>query len=140
MADLAQNIDTAQNKNAPVNENLNTLRNFFRNHETFMEYDELRTTSEAKNLIEKEAEYFTTVKKHMFDDYIVLEFSVTNNSDEHDISDVQITIDFENDDLQVAEEFTNQYINQGSTGSVYISIARNPEADNKIMLQKFNCT
>merc|ERR1712194_512527 len=102
-----------------------------------MEYDELRTTSEAKNLIEKEAEYFTTVKKHMFDDYIVLEFSVTNNSDEHDISDVQITIDFENDDLQVAEEFTNQYINQGSTGSVYISIARNPEADNKIMLQKF---
>ena len=55
------------------------------------------------------------------------------------MSSIQVKVDFDSDDLQLAAETTNQYIQQGATGSIYISIAKNPEAENPIILQKFSC-
>jgi len=62
------------------------MKTYFANHEMFNveNYGDLLNCSSYKNLIDKEAEYYTRVRKHMFEGSIVLEFTVKNNDEEHD--------------------------------------------------------
>lgn len=121
----------------------NAMQEFFRNHETFgtEEYGALRNSSEAKPLIDKEAEYFTTVRKHMFTEYVVLEFVVTNNDEEHEIRNVEIDLEIRQDeDLQIAELLANERIAKGSSGSIFVSLAKNPDPTSPVITNTFTAT
>jgi len=49
-------------------------------------------------------------------------------------------VEFEHDDLQIAELFANDSILKGNTGSIYISIAKNDEPTNPIILCSMSAT
>lgn len=84
------------------------LAEFFAEHEEIGQYGELRLSGQYTNLCDKDSEYFTTLRKHIFDNFIVLEYTVTNNDDEHDLREVSVEIELESDeDLQVSNIVEN---------------------------------
>ena len=52
------------------------LADFFAEHEEISQYGALRLSGEYLNLSDKDSEYFTTIRKHIFDNFIVLEYTV----------------------------------------------------------------
>ena len=142
----SQQVNTDINKivggRDDIDSEFQAMKEWFARHETFgnEEYGDLKKSSVKKNLIDEGAEYYTTVRKHMFENYTVMEFEVKNNDDEHDLTNIDLELNFKSEDLQLAELLTNNYIAKGKSGCLFASIARNPEAEFPIILATFTAT
>ena len=103
-------------------------KRFFANHESFGEFGELKKSSKVIELIGKEADYYTTVRKHMFEECLICEFKIKNNEAETDLQNVTVdfTINNNSENLQISEIVSNKVIASGNTGAVYVVVAKNP--------------
>lgn len=63
----------------------------------------------------------------MFDDYIVLEFVVSNTLENVILGDVTVTLEIESGSLQVMQVISANQIKTGEKASIFITVAKDPE-------------
>ena len=80
-----------------------------------------------KPISDKESDFFVRVRKHIFEDHIVLEYTVRNQDEAHDIVNVEVRNVVEKEDLQVCHLIENVKIPNGNEGKVFVSLQKNPE-------------
>lgn len=56
---------------------------FFAEDDLFEDLEDLKISTQYVDLVEKDSEYYTKVRKHVFENFVVLEYKVLNNDDEH---------------------------------------------------------
>lgn len=88
---------------------------------------DLRILQEEKSITDPNAEYKVKVRKIFMDEYILLEYVVQNTLDNHVLSDVHVEITFDTDDLKMMQVISLKQIKSGETGSVFVTVAKNPE-------------
>ena len=67
------------------------MAQFFEEHDDFEDCGELRLSSEFVDLCDKDSEFYTQLRKHLFDGFVVLEYKIANNDDEHVRSSYPLT-------------------------------------------------
>lgn len=86
-------------------------------------------------LTESEMEYVVSCVKHIFNDHIVLQFSVVNTIDDQRLRDVGVAVDISDEDLYTLEnEIRAPIAKYGETSYCYVVLARvmNEESDETI--------
>jgi len=99
----------------------------FAQNTEFEDIGDLRLLHEEKAVTDPNSEYLVKVRKIFFDEYLVLEFSVKNTLDSQVLCDVNVDLQFDTDDLKVMQVISLKQIKSGETGSVFITVAKNPE-------------
>jgi len=100
---------------------------FFAQNSEFQDIGELRLLHEEKAVTDVNSEYLVKVRKIFFDDYLVLEFNIKNTLDSQVLSDVHVELQFDSDDLKVMQVVSLKQIKSNESGSVFITVAKNPE-------------
>ena len=100
---------------------------FVAGHEDFADYGDLRLSRPAVVISAKEADFYVRVAKHLFDDHVVLEYTVKNQDEQHDILNVTLSLKIDKNDLQVCHIVENIRIPNGQEGKVFLCLQKNPD-------------
>ncbi len=92
----------------------------------------------AVPLTETETEYVVSCIKHIFDNHIVLQFSVQNTIDDQRLENVSVMLESDGDLYEVSGEIPVQSIKYGETASCFTLLQRNE--DTPIESVEFNCS
>ncbi|KAI4147793.1 MAG: hypothetical protein LQ340_005385 [Diploschistes diacapsis] len=93
-------------------------------------YGAVLKSSEVIELTESETEYVVTVVKHMFKDYIVLQYEVKNTLPETVLENVSVVATPSDEDESLAEEFIMPVasLRTDEPGTIYVSFKRAAES------------
>lgn len=69
--------------------------------------------------------------KYFFEEHIVLEFLVKNNTQDTILRDVKVKLELSSEEVDVALTVAAAEIKEGETSNIFVGVARNPE--NKIV-------
>jgi coatomer protein complex subunit gamma len=67
------------------------------------------------------------LQKNYFEEFVILEFSITNNCDEHEINEVFVHLTFQTDNLKIVEQSPILSISCQKTEKCKIIVAKNPQ-------------
>eukprot|EP01017_Pseudomicrothorax_dubius_P028770 TRINITY_DN3444_c0_g1_i1.p1 TRINITY_DN3444_c0_g1~~TRINITY_DN3444_c0_g1_i1.p1 ORF type:complete len:808 (-),score=249.76 TRINITY_DN3444_c0_g1_i1:153-2516(-) len=116
---------------------LNQMKKLIKENEYLSSLGELRLMTSPKDLTDTKSDFYVTCTKYMFDSFILLELKVRNKLVNQILKDVCAEIVLSTNDLKIAHIFKAELIRPDQTGSIFISIAKNPEL--RIILTKANC-
>jgi coatomer protein complex subunit gamma len=102
-------------------------KQLFKANEYFANLGEVRMVLDYKSLTDAKAEYLVKLRKIFFDEYLLLEFNVTNTLSNHLLKDVTVDINFSNENLKIMTGTSVNEIKGGDSGNAYVVIAKNPE-------------
>lgn len=114
-------------KKPEENTTFKKYQQFFTQNSEFEGVGPVRLIHDEKLVTDAGAEYIVKMRKILFDEYIVLEFSVKNTIESQVLSDVHVDMQFDTDDLKVMQMVSLKQIKSNDTGSIFITIAKNPE-------------
>jgi len=80
-----------------------------------------------KLLTDPKAEYLIKLRKIFFDNYVVLEFNVTNTLADHVLREVNVEFNLQNDNLKLVNATSINEIRANDNSNCYLIIAKNPE-------------
>lgn len=62
------------------------MKEFFSTHDDFECFGELLISCKPQKIADEDSEYFTTLRKHIFEECVVLEFKINNKDEDHVIN------------------------------------------------------
>lgn len=102
-------------------------REMFMNTPLFGEYGEVKVKREAVRLTEQDFEIGVTVTKYLFEESILLEFSVTSSLENTQLVDLRVEVETNSDNLQVQHVERLACLKTGETQTVRLGLALDPE-------------
>lgn len=117
----------AVDKRPEENTTFKKYQQFFHQNTEFEGVGQLRLVHEEKTITDPNAEYLVKLRKIFFDEYIVLEFSIKNTLDSQVLCDVHVDMQFDTEDLGVKQMVLLKQIKSNETGSIFVTVAKNPE-------------
>ena len=104
----------------------------------FAEYGRVFRSSAPVALTESETEYVVSCVKHVFEDHIILQFSIQNTIDDQRLENVTVMLESDGDVFEVQGEMQAENIKYGDIGNCYSVLGRN--MDFELETTAFNCT
>lgn len=93
----------------------------------FEDIGQLRMVHDEKLITDAKAEYPVKLRKIFFDDYMVLEFSVSNALENSALSAVTVDLQFDSELLKTVQVLSINQIKTGESASIFVTLAKHPE-------------